>query len=73
MKFALSCNEWDILRISILTNVLCIITIILIFESKREVIDIYAIDETILEVSSENISQEEITLPPTSSNGNDNL
>ena len=35
--------------------------------------DISAIDETILEISSENSSQEEITLPSASSNGNDNL
>ena len=43
------------------TNVLRIITIIIIFDRKREVVDISAIDETILEISSENISQEVIT------------
>ena len=66
MDFALICNEWNILLISILTNDLCIITIILMFDRKREVMDISAIDETI-------ISQEEITLPSASSNGNNNL
>ena len=56
------------------TNVLRIITIIIIFDRKREVVDISAIDETILEISSENISQEVITLPSASSNEkNDNL
>ena len=55
------------------TNVLRIITIIIIFDRKREVMGISAIDETILEISSGNTSQEEITLPSASSNGNDDL
>ena len=61
------------MRISILTNALRIITIILIFDTKRGAMGISAIDDTILEISSENISQEEEILPSASWNGNDNF
>ena len=52
MNFVSSSNEWNILDISILINVLCIKTIVLIFDRKREVMDISAIDETIFQISS---------------------
>ena len=48
---------------SILTSVLRIITIGLIFDTKRGAMGIAAIDGTILEISSENNSQEEVILP----------
>ena len=55
------------------TNVVRIITIILIFDRKLGAMDISEIDGTILEMSSENISHKERNLPLASSNGNDNF
>ena len=73
MNFAWSCDEWNILTIFILTNVLRIITIILTFDRKFGAMEISGIDGIILEISSGNNSHEEIILSSASSNGNDNF
>ena len=52
IELKLSCNECSILRISILTNILRIITIISTFDTKRGAMGISAIDGAILKISS---------------------